>query len=592
MIKNKEFELIIKEMELNTYNFTDISNFRKQLENLQENLDNEKIYEINDELTFEILFLYYEIRERDLVPVYSIDDISFPDYTLFNDDCINYLNHRFEVTKNCLLKSLYSLILWDYYNDIGEKKICYLHSFVDSSLNIIPMIHSKKDCNPTDYWMMKRALESAFIMGVFYGYKKDEIKNSILDFIYDDSIEINHAKKELIELMLSQKKVFKKNDFEGMDTFCWNLYLKENNMLNKIDFLLVGQRVDNKIECRNYNWYEEIGKCYEQLMDETEYYIEKVDYCNEAIRYYKKSGNKEKEFSLLKKLEMFNRNIGRGIIKIPLDLKGLDIFITSVLSEKILYTPKEMIDYLIYSNSELLINKFKKNRDIYDNLLKTSPILMEASKKLFDSNRNIRKNVSSNISEKEKINFINERVYVMSLEIINKTYLDRLFVFIYENKICSDDDIINSLPIFFNYPIGDERNIVPFLKPLIKDYFYQIETFLNSPTGEPTFIMFIDSICSKIEYLLKAICSKNGITVTTMQQDGLTSMVTLNIIFNNEEFKKLIIESDYNLLKYVLLEPGLNLRNKSAHGLDLSIYNFSNANLLFLCFFRILKYFL
>ncbi|MDO5843484.1 MAG: DUF4209 domain-containing protein, partial [Methanobrevibacter ruminantium] len=61
-------------------------------------------------------------------------------------------------------------------------------------------------------------------------------------------------------------------------------------------------------------------------------------------------------------------------------------------------------------------------------------------------------------------------------------------------------------------------------------------------------------------------------------------------IFDNEDFKNLINESDYNFLKYVLIEPGLNLRNKSAHGLDLSIYNFSNANLLFLCFFRILKY--
>ena len=40
------------------------------------------------------------------------------------------------------------------------------------------------------------------------------------------------------------------------------------------------------------------------------------------------------------------------------------------------------------------------------------------------------------------------------------------------------------------------------------------------------------------------------------------------------------------------MKPGLNLRNKSAHGFDLSIYTFEYANLLLLCFFRLLKYFI
>lgn len=41
----------------------------------------------------------------------------------------------------------------------------------------------------------------------------------------------------------------------------------------------------------------------------------------------------------------------------------------------------------------------------------------------------------------------------------------------------------------------------------------------------------------------------------------------------------------YDFLKYVLLKPDLNLRNKYFHGSDLSIYTFDNANLLLLCFF-------
>ena len=591
MIKNKDLESIIKEMELNTYNFNDIYHFRKKLEKIQENFDGKNIYEINDEITFEILFLSYEIQDGTLIPLYSLDENPFPNFSLFNNECINYLEKRFEETKNCLLKSLYSLILWKYCEYKKEKDISYLYCFIESSLKFIHTIQSQQDISSTDYWMMERSLKNAFYISFSIDYeKKDEIKNTILDFIYDDSIKDRYVKKELIKLMLSQEKIFKKNDFEGMDKFCWNLYLREEYGMNKIDFLVVGQSVDNKIQYKNYNWNEEIAKCYEELMDETEDYVIKVDFCIKAILYYRKSKNQEKELDLLNKLEWYNSNLDLRLIKVPINLKPLDIFIDIDLCEKILYCSIEMINYLIYSESSLLINKFNKNRNIYDNLLKNSPILMGASKRYFDSNRNLRKMISSNYYEEEKINDINERVYVMSLEKINKTYLDRLFIFIYENKILSYEDTINFLNNFYNYSIDDERNMLQYLDPLINDYFYQIDILLNDQSDGPMFIMFIDSICSKIEYLLKTICSNNKIIITNVQQDGLTSMVSLKTIFDNEDFKNLINESDFYFLKHVLIEPGLNLRNISAHGLDLSIYNFSNANLLFLCFFRIIKY--
>lgn len=90
---------------------------------------------------------------------------------------------------------------------------------------------------------------------------------------------------------------------------------------------------------------------------------------------------------------------------------------------------------------------------------------------------------------------------------------------------------------------------------------------------------------------MKHICSSNDIIITTVQQDGLTSRASLEKISQNDKFEEFINESDYYFLKYVLIESGLNLRNKSTYGLDLSIYNFLNANLLILYFFIIIKYF-
>lgn len=53
-----------------------------------------------------------------------------------------------------------------------------------------------------------------------------------------------------------------------------------------------------------------------------------------------------------------------------------------------------------------------------------------------------------------------------------------------------------------------------------------------------------------------------------------------------------MLENDYDFLKFILLKPELNLRNESAHGFDLKIYTVDNTNLLLLCFFRLLKYFI
>lgn len=76
------------------------------------------------------------------------------------------------------------------------------------------------------------------------------------------------------------------------------------------------------------------------------------------------------------------------------------------------------------------------------------------------------------------------------------------------------------------------------------------------------------------------------------QGNGTTSEKLLHDFFIDSKFKEVLLEKDYDFLKHVLLKPGLNLRNKSAHGFDLSIYTFDNANLLLLCFFRLLKYFI
>ena len=98
MSKNEEFELIINEMELNVYNYKELQDYRKRLENIQEKSKDKSVYEINDKITFEILFLYYRVQDGKLVPFFSNEDYYFPDFSRFNDECVIYLDYRFKNT--------------------------------------------------------------------------------------------------------------------------------------------------------------------------------------------------------------------------------------------------------------------------------------------------------------------------------------------------------------------------------------------------------------------------------------------------------------------------------------------------------------
>ena len=137
---------------------------------------------------------------------------------------------------------------------------------------------------------------------------------------------------------------------------------------------------------------------------------------------------------------------------------------------------------------------------------------------------------------------------------------------------------------------NNEKPLLYYFKPVIKEYFKQFELYLSNE--EYNFVLFIDSLVSKLEFLVRKLCEIYNISMLKPQGNGTTSEKLLHDFFNDSNFKEVLLENDYDFLKFILLKPGLNLRNKSAHGFDLEIYTVNNANLLLLCFFRLLKYFI
>ena len=207
-----------------------------------------------------------------------------------------------------------------------------------------------------------------------------------------------------------------------------------------------------------------------------------------------------------------------------------------------------------------------------------------------DNNHNITQTLK-NDDEDGRIRDSNNRQYSLSI-IFQNIFLKEMFIYTYDLEIFTYDSVIGYLSNcqkFLNISDG-VKPLLYYFKPIIKEYFKQLELGLSNE--EYNYVLFIDSIVSKLEYLVRKLCEIYNISMLKPQGNGTTSEKLLHDFFSNPKFKEVLFEKDYDFLKHVLLKPGLNLRNKSAHGFDLSIYTFDNANLLLLCFFRLLKYFI
>ena len=165
-----------------------------------------------------------------------------------------------------------------------------------------------------------------------------------------------------------------------------------------------------------------------------------------------------------------------------------------------------------------------------------------------------------------------------------KIYLNNIFEFTYVNNLLNYTHLIN----YLNKSTPLEEETIKFLNPAISSYFKEIDLYLAQGNGN--FVLFMDSIVSKIEFIIRKICNKNEIATTDVYPNNISEKITLEKIFKLDEFKKNLSNSDYHFLKIVLTDEGINLRNELSHGLNFNKYSFSNANLLMFSFLRLLKY--
>jgi len=389
--------------------------------------------------------------------------------------------------------------------------------------------------------------------------------------------------------MLSKKRVFKKEDFEGLDDICWDC-AQRSRSVTIIEFLTLGQKISQKLQSNKYNWFDEIGRTYVDFADEREdSKMVQIIHLSNAMEYYQNGGNAQRIEEVSIKLKKVQKEFEPVRIPFEFDVNGaVNAIITEIY--EIPVDSNKFLEFLIHDKNEFLIPKLEKDDENYNNFVDAAPLLAVSSQLKLDNNYNITQTLK-NDDEDGRIRDSNNGQYSLSI-IFQNIFLKEMFIYTHDLEIFTYDSVIDYLSNcqkFLNISDG-VKPLLYYFKPIIKEYFKQLELGLSNE--EYNYVLFIDSIVSKLEYLVRKLCEIYNISMLKSQGNGTTSEKLLHDFFSDPRFKDILLENDHDFIKYVLLKPGLNLRNKSAHGFDLSIYTFDNANLLLLCFFRLLKYFI
>ena len=573
----KEFEDIINEMDSELSEYSQKITYEQKLSNLKEKYKNET--NLINEITYEIDSLNFFIEQGKLIPLFGYGNHCYPDINKFDDGYKNYLKQRFQDTSNSILKNMYLIII------LNLKLKQEMNFFIDQSLNLLNYYLATE----IEIELGNDLLMTTFDKCMSYRYKKDDIKLLIVKYVKAEFNTIFN-RKHLIELMLLKKKVFKNDDFEGIEDICWECAQKSASR-TKIEFLLLGQKISQKLQNNEDIWFDEIGKTYENLADEIhDSKMVQIMHLSDAIEYYKKGKHPQKVEETSIKLKSIQKKLEPASIPFKFNVDSEINIILTEIYEKIPLDSNSFLEFLIHDKNEFLIPKLEKDDKNYNNFMDAAPLLSRINQLKLDNNRNIIQTLNID-NEEERIMDSNYGQYHLSL-IFQKIFLNEIFVYASNLKIFTYDSVITYLSNcqkFLNIS-NNEKPLLYYFKPVIKEYFKQFELYLSNE--EYNFVLFIDSLVSKLEFLVRKLCEIYNISMLKPQGNGTTSEKLLHDFFNDSNFKEVLLENDYDFLKFILLKPGLNLRNKSAHGFDLEIYTVNNANLLLLCFFRLLKYFI
>ena len=99
--------------------------------------------------------------------------------------------------------------------------------------------------------------------------------------------------------------------------------------------------------------------------------------------------------------------------------------------------------------------------------------------------------------------------------------------------------------------------------PILRDFFQQLAIGIDG--GRENFVLSIDSLTVKLEGLLRDLLQRSGANTTANDKHQDLREVFIESLLNHAVAQELFDENTRYFLRYLLLAPGINLRNNVAH---------------------------
>lgn len=230
--------------------------------------DDEKI-----NLKIEINALSIMISDGKLEPLIVSSDkngnkIHFPDIKDFDNNFIEVLKLRISNTKNLLLKSKYSFIVWYIKHDIEYAKLA-----ITSALDLIN-ICEQMDKNNTDEFCDLETV-NAFELAANLSYQlkimTDEVKNKSFYLLYNyypKSNSIGLIKNKVIGFLIKSvtKKIYSKTILEDLALICKQQIKSSGESLSVLDFTEHGKKISKILKQNIDEWDLIEAQYYEKMM--------------------------------------------------------------------------------------------------------------------------------------------------------------------------------------------------------------------------------------------------------------------------------------------------------------------------------------
>lgn len=550
------------------------------------------------------------IKNGELKPEFTGTDdkghhFEYPDKSKISETELDYIEKRLEATANPILKARYSHILWSSTRKHGK----YAKAAIDSYLELIKFYEEKDKKDQKSFYGLDviNSMKEASILAFKIKYKVDNVRSEIIRLVKDFNFERRSAfrvRLELIKYMLEGKDNFPSEFFNGLAVICRDLaqkFFSEGGFHNAIDIYNIGEQVDSKLGLKTHDWNRSIAEAYESLMNQREESDPAVtSFCQDAIKYYRKIGDKKKTQELEKKYEYLKGKIHFGKFSHKVDLTET-VKQCAKIAQKLCANESDNIIYFLMTGKYLL-PKYQDMDKLSEELSRDAVFTSVVPVVITDQ----RGHSAEHFSTEEEIKYFGIlQQYNFSIKLQKQILIDQIFIESVKNNKLNIKIIISYFEKNSWYGKDITKRVTSgtttynwlnLIAPSLNNYFNQMQIYLAEATYVPNFILEMDSLVLKIEGLIRDICTFSGVTTFYQIKDKHSRTVVrekdINWLLREDKLKSLFDEDDLLFFKYVLVEKaGLNLRHKIAHCLiDYSEYSMEYMHLLLLVLFRLGKY--